>query len=123
MDNIQIGVTSIITLLLGVVGWILKKRDGEITELKTDLKEHKTTVDNIGKEMTKFQLEVHTSFAKEVNMQTSLSRVHERMEKMATDVNRRVENLGLDVNNKFGTIETSIDALRKDILDIFRKGV
>ena len=59
-----------------------------IKDIKQDIKENEQHVEKLKDSHQNFQLEVHREFAKEINVQLSLDRIHKRIDEVGTDIKK-----------------------------------
>lgn len=94
-DEIYTGLTNwLITSVIGmgtiIIGWLMNRA---IVRLDNDLDAHEGRLNDHDKQHTtcsldleRFKTDVANNYAKEVTMQNSLARIHDRIDEVSTDI-------------------------------------
>lgn len=76
--------------IMGVIGWLMNR---SIKRLDKDIESHSSKLDDHDKqhahctlELANFKTEVAKEYAKDVTVQQSLGRIHDRIDDVATDI-------------------------------------
>jgi hypothetical protein len=92
--------SKIVQWLFGAVlalgGLIMKSLYGEIISLKDRTSEQ-------GESLAEFKLHVSDNYAKEISTQQSLSRIHERIDKMGDNLDAKLTNVSQDIKELLKT--------------------
>lgn len=78
-DLLQYLFSGFVTACMGVIGFFTKRVVDDVAELKKEGSECKVNLANL-------RAEVARDYAREVNVQSSLNRIHERLDKLPAEI-------------------------------------
>lgn len=87
VENMEVIYKSILGLFVVVIGWFTKST---VEGIRTDMA-------SVKKDLSEHKLHVSDHYAKEATMQSSLARIHDRIDLASEDINHKIDIISHDV--------------------------
>ena len=78
---------------MSVTGWLVKGHSDRLKKIEDDVKENKTELSDHQIENERYKLEAEQRFAKDVTVQATLARLHERIDEISVDTKAILRNM------------------------------